>query len=95
MAGGRFTAFLYAWVFSVFSFNFSAEIINAGYTSWIICCLVYLRYRKAYILQGVRIPHRPKLQPCVSYICIVVFISLLLCNGVAVFFLGPRLRATS
>ena len=61
---------------------------NAGYTSWVICCIVYWRFRKAVKVQGVELPHRSILQPYASYVCFVLFIFLNLCNGFTVFYPG-------
>lgn len=61
---------------------------TAGYTSWIVCCIIYMRFKKAAKLQGVKTPYTSKVQPYANYICLVVFIFLLLMNGFTVFYPG-------
>ncbi|KAL2673542.1 hypothetical protein Neosp_011984 [[Neocosmospora] mangrovei] len=70
-------------------FNWFISITNtAGYTSWIVCCVLYLRFRKATELQGVAVPYRSFLQPYASWVCLVVFSFLLLANGFTNFYPG-------
>lgn len=70
-------------------FNWFVSLTNtSGYTSWIVCCLVYLRFRKAVNLQGVTVPWTSWLQPWYSYVCAGFFTFLLLCNGFTVFYPG-------
>lgn len=70
-------------------FNWFVSMTNtAGYTSWIVCCVVYLRFRKACVAQGVKLPWTSFMQPWGSYMCMVFFSILLLCNGFTVFYAG-------
>lgn len=70
-------------------FNWFVSLTNtAGYTSWIVCCLIYLRFRKAVTQQGVTVPWHSSLQPWMSYVCCIFFTILLLCNGFTVFYPG-------
>ncbi|CAG9982831.1 unnamed protein product [Clonostachys byssicola] len=70
-------------------FNWFISITNtAGYTSWIACCVIYFRFRKACAEKGVTPPYRSAIQPYAARICIVVFSILLLCNGFTVFYPG-------
>ncbi|KAH7018951.1 amino acid permease/ SLC12A domain-containing protein [Ilyonectria destructans] len=71
-------------------FNWFINLTNtAGFTSWICCCIILLRFRKACKAQGVTdIPFQSILQPWASYICIVFFACLLGLNGFSVFFPG-------
>ncbi|OAA59185.1 proline permease PrnB [Niveomyces insectorum RCEF 264] len=70
-------------------FNWFINITNTGgYTSWICCCVIYMRFRKATTVQGVQVPWRSRLQPWMSYVCLFLFSFLLLCNGFTVFYPG-------
>lgn len=70
-------------------FNWFVSLTNtAGYLSWIMCCILYLRFRKGTAVQGVIVPFRSRLQPYASYVCMVAFTFLLLCNGFTLFFPG-------
>ncbi|KAK7428287.1 hypothetical protein QQZ08_005184 [Neonectria magnoliae] len=71
-------------------FNWFINMTNtAGFTSWVCCCIILLRFRKACKAQGVTdIPFQPFLQPYASWICMVFFICLLGLNGFSVFFPG-------
>lgn len=68
-------------------FNWFVSMTNtAGYTSWIICCITYMRFRKACKVQGVNVPWTSFMQPWGSYVCCGFFTFLLLCNGFTVFY---------
>lgn len=70
-------------------FNWFISLTNtAGYTSWIVCAVIYIRFRKACQLQGVSVPYRSKVQPYGAWVCLVVFAVLLLANGFTVFYPG-------
>ncbi|KAH7175298.1 amino acid permease/ SLC12A domain-containing protein [Dactylonectria macrodidyma] len=71
-------------------FNWFINMTNtAGFTSWVCCCIILLRFRKACKAQGVTdIPFQSWLQPWASYVCMVFFICLLGLNGFSVFFPG-------
>lgn len=70
-------------------FNWFISLTNtAGYTSWIVCCLIFLRFRKACHLQNIVVPFKSRTQPWAAWICLVTFSVLLLCNGFTLFFPG-------
>lgn len=70
-------------------FNWFVALTNtAGYTSWIVSCIIYLRFRKAIECQGIIVPWRSFVQPWACYICLALFTLLLMCNGFTVFFPG-------
>lgn len=70
-------------------FNWFISLTNsAGYTSWIVCCLTYLRFRKACNIQRVSVPYRSVIQPYAAWVCLPIFLVLLLCNGFTVFYPG-------
>ncbi|KAF4425780.1 Proline-specific permease [Colletotrichum fructicola] len=71
-------------------FNWFVNLINTGaYQSWICCCVVYLRYRKAADAQGVAdVPFRSRFQPYSSIVSICGFGVLLVVNGFKVFLDG-------
>jgi yeast amino acid transporter len=56
-----------------------------GMISWICCCVVYLRFRKACIVQGVIPPYRHWSQPYGAWIALVAFGFFCLINGFTVF----------
>jgi amino acid transporter len=68
---------------------------TSGFISWICCCIVYLRFRKACQVQGqTDIPYKSRVQPLGAYVGIVAFTILTLINGFDVFFPG-RFTASS
>jgi amino acid transporter len=68
---------------------------TSGFISWICCCIVFLRFRKACKVQGqTDIPYQSRLQPYGAYVGIVAFTILTLINGFDVFFPG-RFSASS
>ncbi|KAJ4362275.1 hypothetical protein N0V83_010368 [Neocucurbitaria cava] len=70
-------------------FNWFISLTNtAGYTSWILCTIIFLRFRKACAAQGIMVPYQSRLQPYGAYVCLVIFTILLLCNGFTVFYPG-------
>ncbi|CAO2655101.1 Nn.00g101650.m01.CDS01 [Neocucurbitaria sp. VM-36] len=70
-------------------FNWFISLTNtAGYTSWIVCTIIFLRFRKACAAQGIAVPYQSKFQPYGAYVCLVTFTILLLCNGFTVFYPG-------
>lgn len=70
-------------------FNWFISLTNtAGFTSWIVCCIVMLRFRKACVTQSVQVPYRSRFQPWAAPICIGFFTFLLLMNGFTVFYQG-------
>lgn len=78
-------------------FGWFVNLTNtSGFISWICCCIIYIRFRKAYLIQGRQndITWHHWLQPAGSYICIVIFTALCLINGFDVFLPG-RFSASS
>uniref|UniRef100_A0A0B7JSB6 Amino acid permease/ SLC12A domain-containing protein n=2 Tax=Bionectria ochroleuca TaxID=29856 RepID=A0A0B7JSB6_BIOOC len=71
-------------------FNWMANLINIGaFQSWICCCIIYLRFRKAAEAQAVTdIPFRSRLQPYAAWVSLIGFSILLLVNGFKVFVHG-------
>lgn len=70
-------------------FNWFINLTNtAGYTSWILCALISIRFRKACAVQGVVMPYRSRTQPYGAWICLFLFTFLLLMNGFTVFYPG-------
>lgn len=70
-------------------FNWFISLTNtAGFLSWIFCCILYLRFRKACDVQGVNPPFRSRLQPYASWVALATFTFLLLINGFTVFYSG-------
>lgn len=71
-------------------FNWFINLTNAaGFVSWICCCIILIRFRKACRVQGVtKLPYRSVWQPWASYVCIVFFAVLYLVSGFSVFFPG-------
>lgn len=70
-------------------FNWFISLTNtAGFTSWAVCCIAFIRFRKGCLTQGVTVPYRSRFQPYAAYICLPIFIFLLLCNGFTVFYPG-------
>lgn len=68
-------------------FNWFVNLTNTwGMISWICCGIVYLRFKKAAIAQGIETPYHHWLQPWGSYVSIVMFTLLCLTNGFTVFF---------
>ncbi|TKA64199.1 hypothetical protein B0A49_08771 [Cryomyces minteri] len=68
-------------------FNWFVNLTNtSGFISWICCCIVYLRFRKACIAQNVTdLPFKSWMQPWGSWCAIVGFTFLSLINGFNVF----------
>ena len=67
-------------------FNWFVALTNtSGFISWICCCIVYLRFRKAYKIQNVDVPYHSKIQPFGAWFALVAFTILCLINGFNVF----------
>ncbi|KAH7014606.1 amino acid permease-domain-containing protein [Microdochium trichocladiopsis] len=63
----------------------------AGYISWICCCVVYIRFRKACDAQGVHsssLPYRSVLQPYGAWFALAMVVIMALLNGFNNFFPG-------
>jgi yeast amino acid transporter len=73
---------------SAIVFNWFVNLTNtSGFISWIMCSIIYLRFRKATTVQGITdLPYRSRLQPWGSWIAMVAFTFLCLINGFDVFF---------
>lgn len=70
-------------------FNWFVSLTNtSGYTSWAVCCVILIRFRKACDIQDVTIPYRASIQPWASWICLPIFVFLLLTNGFTLFYPG-------
>lgn len=73
-------------------FNWLINLTNtAGFTSWVCCSIIFLRFRKACDVQRIeksRLPYQSRLQPWMAWICMVILTILCLCNGFSVFFSG-------
>lgn len=70
-------------------FNWFISLTNtAGYTSWVVCAIIFLRFRKACIVQNISVPYRSKIQPYGAWIAMSCFLFLLLANGFTVFYPG-------
>lgn len=70
-------------------FNWFVNMTNtAGYTSWIVCSFIFLRFRAAGAVQGFRSPYRSLFQPWGAWMALLSFFILLLANGFYVFYPG-------
>ncbi|KAF2106172.1 AAT family amino acid transporter [Lophiotrema nucula] len=84
-----FLAYLSAGSQAGVVFNWFISLTNtAGYTSWILCAIIFVRFRKACSIQGVSVPYKSRIQPYGAWICLFVFTILLLANGFTVFYPG-------
>lgn len=84
-----FLAYLNCAANSSLVFNWFINLTNtAGFTSWICCIIIFLRFRKACVAQSVVVPYRSVIQPYASWISLFFLVVLLLANGFTVFF--PR-----
>ncbi|KAI1407035.1 amino acid permease/ SLC12A domain-containing protein [Hypoxylon sp. FL1857] len=85
-------AYLNVGTVSGIVFNWFVSIINtAAFISWVCCCLVYFRFKKACAAQGITksdLPYTSIMQPWASWIAIVAFGLFGLLNGFSVFFPG-------
>ena len=67
-------------------FNWFVNLTNtSGFISWICCCIVYLRFRKACQAQGIEVPYHSWVQPWGAYVALFMFTLLCLINGFTVF----------
>jgi amino acid transporter len=84
-------------IFIIVKHLLTSNSSTSGFISWICCCIVYLRFRKACLVQSLDkelIPYHSFLQPVGAWIAIVAFVILTLINGFDVFFTG-RFTASS
>ncbi|KFZ22945.1 hypothetical protein V502_02581 [Pseudogymnoascus sp. VKM F-4520 (FW-2644)] len=67
-------------------FDWLLNLVNTGgLISWVCCSIVYIRFRKACLVQDVASPFHSRLQPLGSWITGVAFTILCLANGFTVF----------
>jgi amino acid transporter len=70
-------------------FDWFVNLTNtSGFISWICCSIIYLRFRKACIVQGItleQLPYHSILQPWGAWVALVGFVFLTLINGFNVF----------
>ena len=70
-------------------FNWFINLTNtAGFTSWICCIIIFIRFRKACTAQSITVPYRSIIQPYAAWISLVCLVVLLLANGFTLFFPG-------
>lgn len=68
-------------------FDWFVNLTNtSGMISWVCCCIVYIRFRKARLAQGIEAPWSSIVQPYGAYVALVMFTFLCLINGFTVFF---------
>ncbi|KAJ5580331.1 uncharacterized protein N7459_006316 [Penicillium hispanicum] len=68
-------------------FNWFVNFTNtSGFISWICCCVVFFRFRKAIKAQGIEAPYRSRLQPYGAYFGMAGATLMMLINGFTVFF---------
>jgi yeast amino acid transporter len=73
-------------------FNWFVNLTNtSGFISWMMCSIIYLRFRKATTVQNITdLPFRSKLQPWGSWLALVFFAFLCVINGFDVFFFKAK-----
>lgn len=73
-------------------FNWLVSLLNTtGFISWVLCCVIFFRFRAACASQGVRrkdLPYVSVLQPYGAWVAFFAFSLFGLCNGFSVFFPG-------
>lgn len=68
-------------------FNWFVNFTNtSGFISWICCCVVFFRFRKATAAQGIEQPYRSRLQPYGAIFGMAGATLMMLINGFTVFF---------
>ena len=68
-------------------FNWFVNLVNtAGFISWICCCIVFLRFRRAIRAHNRTVPYSSFVQPWGAYWALGWFSFLLLINGFTTFF---------
>lgn len=70
---------------TVFSW-FVSMTNTSGFISWMLCGIVFLRFRKACDVQGVKSPYYSRFQPYAAWASILMFGFMVLINGFVVFF---------
>lgn len=85
-------AYLSAGDTSAVVFNWLVSILNtAGFISWVMCCVIFFRFRAACAAQGVgkdKLPYTSVWQPYGAWVAFVAFSLFGLLNGFGVFFPG-------
>ncbi|KAI1804167.1 amino acid permease/ SLC12A domain-containing protein [Daldinia bambusicola] len=83
-------AYLNVGIVSSIVFNWFVSIINtAAFISWVCCCIIYFRFKKACAAQGILdsdLPYTSVLQPWAAWVAVVAFGAFGLLNGFSVFF---------
>lgn len=73
-------------------FNWLVSLLNTtGFISWVLCCVIFLRFRAACAAQGLArasLPYTSVLQPYGAWVALVAFGLFGLLNGFDVFFPG-------
>lgn len=59
---------------------------SSGFISWICCCIIFFRFRKAARFHGIELPYRGKIQPFGAWFGLFGAIFFCLINGFTVFF---------
>ncbi|KAJ5175764.1 uncharacterized protein N7482_001641 [Penicillium canariense] len=68
-------------------FNWFVNFTNtSGFISWICCCVVFFRFRKAIAAQGIEQPYKSRLQPYGAIFGLAGSTLMMLINGFTVFF---------
>ncbi|KAJ6024635.1 Proline-specific permease [Penicillium herquei] len=68
-------------------FNWFVNFTNtSGFISWICCCIVFFRFRKAIAAQGIEQPYKSRLQPYGAIFGMCGATLMMLINGFTVFF---------
>jgi len=71
-------------------FEWFVNLTNtSGFISWVCCCIVYLRFRKACNVQGLTskdFPYRSIFQPLGAWVSLIAFAVLVLINGFTTLF---------
>lgn len=94
LASASFSPLAYLTVGSTSSmvFNWLVSLLNTtGFISWVLCCIIFFRFRKACADQGIKktdLPYTSILQPYGAYVAFVAFGLFGLLNGFDVFFPG-------
>lgn len=78
---GRSSSLVFKWFVNITN--------TSGFISWVCCCIVYLRFRRAWGAQGrPQLPYHSRLQPYGAWFAMFFFAVLALINGFNVFFPG-------
>jgi amino acid transporter len=71
-------------------FDWFINLTNmSGFISWICCCIIFLRFRKACAIHEINdLPYKSVLQPHLAWLSLSAFVCLCLLNGFSIFFHG-------